>query len=148
MSQLNIFKRNQKGDTIVEVLASIAVVGVALAGGYALSSHSLRTGIDASRRSEALSLAQGQVEFLKNAVINNSTAQYTDNATIDFCINSTTGAKLTGAPCSNLNGTTYAVSIVYSGDPDKTFTIEPTWESFGSNEPGRMRLYYKLPDNF
>lgn len=55
----------QKGDTLVEVLISIAIVGGVLMGAYALASRSLQSGISAAEHSEAIQLAQGQVERLK-----------------------------------------------------------------------------------
>jgi len=55
----------RKGDTLVEVLISIAIVGSVLMGAYALASRSLQSGISAAEHSEAIQLAQGQVERLK-----------------------------------------------------------------------------------
>jgi len=140
---------SQRGDTLVEVLASIAVIGVALAGGYALASHALRTGIDATQRSTALSLAQGQIEFLKNANINKTTdpatiASYTPTDGQSFCINDTTAAKTSGVGCDFGQ---YTIAITYN-DATKIFTIEPSWDRSSSIGRDEMTLYYKLPNIF
>lgn len=137
---------NQSGDTIVEVLISIAVVGLALAGGYALSNHSLRTGIDSAQRNAAVLAADGQVEFLKNAVASNNTAQYTINPGTPFCINFNNGNREENAAnCRNLFG--YDMAITYSGTT-KVFTIIPDWSIIRNNQESRAMLYYKLPDSF
>jgi type II secretory pathway pseudopilin PulG len=59
-------KQNRRGDTIVEVLMSIAIVGAVIAGAYALAAHSLAEGISASEHSQAIKLAEAQVEALKS----------------------------------------------------------------------------------
>lgn len=62
---MSLRSKSAKGDTIVEVLISIAIVGAALTGGYSLASHSLQEGISASERTAALKMAESQVEALK-----------------------------------------------------------------------------------
>jgi type II secretory pathway pseudopilin PulG len=61
----NNFKSNA-GDTIVEVLLSIAIVGSVIAGAYALASRSLAEGVSASEHSQAIKLAEAQIEALKS----------------------------------------------------------------------------------
>jgi type II secretory pathway pseudopilin PulG len=55
-----------RGDTIVEVLMSIVIVGAVIAGAYALASRSLAEGVSASEHSQAIKLAEAQVEALKS----------------------------------------------------------------------------------
>jgi prepilin-type N-terminal cleavage/methylation domain-containing protein len=55
-----------RGDTLVEVLMSIAIVGAVIAGAYALASRSLAEGVSASEHSQAIKLAEAQVEALKS----------------------------------------------------------------------------------
>jgi type II secretory pathway pseudopilin PulG len=54
------------GDTIIEVLMSIAIVGAVIAGAYALASRSLAEGVSASEHSQAIKMAEAQVEALKS----------------------------------------------------------------------------------
>jgi prepilin-type N-terminal cleavage/methylation domain-containing protein len=142
-----VFRRakRQSGDTMIEVLAAIAIIGVALAGGYALSSHSLRTGVDASQRSTALSLAQGQVEFLKNALVTKTTGTYT-SASQPFCINDATGQVLTPTDCRN-HYSPYDIAITYDG-ATKVFRIKPSWSSLSTGDVNELSLYYKFPETF
>lgn len=59
---------NQVGDTIVEVLIVTAVLGLVLAGSYAIASRSLKGMRASQERGEALKLAEGQIESIKTAV--------------------------------------------------------------------------------
>ncbi len=54
-----------RGDTIVEVLLSIAIAGLAITGAYGVTTHSLQEGISAAERTEANKLAESQIESLK-----------------------------------------------------------------------------------
>jgi prepilin-type N-terminal cleavage/methylation domain-containing protein len=139
----------QAGDTIIEVLICIAVVGLALAGGYALSSHSLQTGLDSSQRNAALLAADGQVEFLKNAQANSSNGDTSllssyVNAPDNFCIDNTNGQVRTDTSCL---ATGITMSIIYD-DCTGVFTVRPQWASFRGNSLSQTTIYYKLPDNF
>lgn len=58
-------KKAMHGDTMVEVLLSIAIVGAVITGAYALASHSLQESISASEHTQATKLAEGQIEALK-----------------------------------------------------------------------------------
>lgn len=58
-------KSNQLGDTIVEVMIAVAVIGLTLASSYAIVVSSLKSARQAQERGEALKLAEGQVEQLK-----------------------------------------------------------------------------------
>jgi type II secretory pathway pseudopilin PulG len=58
--------RKRNGDTIIEVLLSIAIVGAVITGAYALASRSLAEGVSASEHSQAIKLAESQVEALKS----------------------------------------------------------------------------------
>ncbi len=58
-------KTNQLGDTIIEVMLAIAVIGMVLGASYATANRALRTGRSAQEQTEALKLAESQVEKLK-----------------------------------------------------------------------------------
>jgi prepilin-type N-terminal cleavage/methylation domain-containing protein len=69
---MNILNRSskQRGDTIVEVLIVLAVVGLALAVSYSIANRSLLGVRQAQEHSEALQIAQTQIERLRVAVPN------------------------------------------------------------------------------
>jgi prepilin-type N-terminal cleavage/methylation domain-containing protein len=58
------FASAQSGDTIIEVLLSIAILSVILTGAYVTADHSLLEERDAEEHSVALTIAQSQVEEL------------------------------------------------------------------------------------
>ena len=57
--------RFNAGDTLVEVMIALAIIGSVIAISYSTASRSLRVGRQAQERVEALKLAEGQVESLK-----------------------------------------------------------------------------------
>jgi Tfp pilus assembly protein PilV len=80
------FHKNQTGDTIVEVLIAVAVMGLSIGLAYGISNRSLKSARQTQERLEALKLVEGQVEQLK------ALSYSTDNKGIfsensAFCIN-------------------------------------------------------------
>jgi type II secretory pathway pseudopilin PulG len=66
MFEINKITKSVAGDTIIEVLMSMAIAGAVIAGAYALASRSLAEGVSASEHSQAIKLAEAQVETLKS----------------------------------------------------------------------------------
>src|SRR5262245_14367511 len=97
----------QRGDTIVEVLIAIAVAGVVLAGAYVTSNRSLAATRAAQERSNALKLAEAQMEKIKSLAISNPTALFAVSSA--FCVSQTAPYTLidaTGAAsiCKKMDG--------------------------------------------
>lgn len=82
-----IQKIGQAGDTIVEVLIVTAVLGLVLAGSYAIASRSLKGMQQAQERGEALKLAEGQLESVKTAVAANAPGVLESSQNL-FCLES------------------------------------------------------------
>ncbi len=57
--------KNQSGETIVEVLISLSILGLVLGAGYASASDSIQTAQDTQERIEASQLARGMIESIK-----------------------------------------------------------------------------------
>lgn len=70
-----IKKLGFRGDTIVEVLICMAIVGSALSASYGITNRSLARTRGAQERTESLKYAEQQVERLKEA-LKNPTYQY------------------------------------------------------------------------
>lgn len=62
--------KQQRGDTIVEVLLAMAVVGMVLGVAFGIANRSVAVGRSAQERSEALKYAETQVELIKEYVAN------------------------------------------------------------------------------
>lgn len=91
--------KNNKGDTIIEVLVCLAILGFVMTLAYTISSRSLQTIRRAQERVEALKIAEGQIELLKDLQKNNNYEfiRISDRTTgpnndDPFCINPSTGA--------------------------------------------------------
>ncbi|MDO8424315.1 MAG: prepilin-type N-terminal cleavage/methylation domain-containing protein [bacterium] len=63
---LNLFGNNKKGFSIVEILAAIVVISIALVGLSGLASFSLRASSLAEQTAQANSIAQETIESLRN----------------------------------------------------------------------------------
>lgn len=114
-------KTNQIGDTIVEVMIAIAVIGMVLGVSYATAARALRAGRAAQEQTEALKLAESQVEKLKYLA-----GQITGDSTIAGTIYDTA-----------LNTTTFCI--------DDNFTkVIATSGTFAARCNGRSGLYDQL----
>ncbi len=83
-------KRNQVGDTIIEVMLAVGIVGLAIAGGYGIATRSLKQARQAQERGEALKLAEGQIEGVKALLANSDTFLASAFTSSDpFCISET-----------------------------------------------------------
>jgi len=62
---MKILKKNQAGDTILEVLIAVAVLSLVLTSSFALANRSTQANRQAAERSEASKIAQQEIEKLK-----------------------------------------------------------------------------------
>jgi type II secretory pathway pseudopilin PulG len=60
--------KNQKGDTIIEVMIALAVLMVVVTGGYTIATRSLNGARIAQERSEATKIAEGQLEAVNQRI--------------------------------------------------------------------------------
>lgn len=148
-----ITKMTSRGDTIVEVLIAVALMGVILTGAYAISNRS-STGIrQGQERAEALKIAESQVEKLKVASASTSSDIFTRTDT--FCayieasgasIKTVAVADLTPPqPCKIVNGITYDVAVdrTHAGN-SHLFNVTVSWPSATGNGDDRVVMKYRL----
>lgn len=80
----NKLRSHQKGDTIVEVLICIAILGFVLSASYTLTTRNQAVSQKSQERSQAVSLAESQLERLRSFIKENGNAA---KATSDhFCL--------------------------------------------------------------
>ncbi|MBI4033492.1 hypothetical protein HY379_00655 [Candidatus Saccharibacteria bacterium] len=148
----------QTGDTIIEVMLAVTVMGVALAASYSLSNRSFHTAQNTQERTAALSLAQGQIEFLRDSYLSGTSGGLVTkyNEGQPFCFNDSNGTDVSadGSPyCNNYgpsdNKGLYAVAITYCGgsgcSPAGVFTVKTLWTGAGTASQNNVTLHYKLP---
>ncbi len=152
----------QRGDTIVEVLIAMAVIGIMLGAAFGIANRSLATGRAAQERTEALKIAETQLELLK--AYSKAGISFPDfSGTDDFCINtgvnpiSSTGVELdinTNDVCATTNGNGgdgfYNVAIVpvptvpATTPPSGTYRVSVVWERVGGGGVDEeLQLYYR-----
>ena len=138
----------QTGDTIIEVLLSITILGLVLGGAYALANRNLSSGISAEKRNQALAAAQSQAEFIINAQNTGGSAldKY-KNFSGDFCILSDGNPKAKDSnECKTYNDQPYSLTVHYSSN---LFTVTAMWTSANSrSDQDKLTLYYKLPGTY
>jgi type II secretory pathway pseudopilin PulG len=146
-----------RGDTIIEVLLAIIVVGSVLAGAYVSSSHSLNANRASQERAEALNFVQGQIEMIKNKVSN------LINRDGPWCLNSTGSGiarnDFTVAPpadyttddwsepypanCMVGDGNRYHLSVLHASGSDN-YTIRARWDRIGGGGKEQTTMFYKV----
>lgn len=141
MKQLFKIRRLERGDTIVEVLIAMTILALVLAASFASSSRSLHTGTDAANRSQALALAQQQIEVIKNDVGLGNLSTYTSQ-TGNFCVNGSQVYASSSSNCKLLLGQ-YNVSDSINGG---LFTINSTWAGSSGGGQNQLTIHFRIPD--
>jgi prepilin-type N-terminal cleavage/methylation domain-containing protein len=142
---LNRFKlglKNSRGDTIVEVMLVLAILGLAISISYATANRSLLDARQAQENAQATELAQQQIESLMS-LSNLGNPQNIFQAG-PYCISSTY-TIVTGNSC---NSGTIPYHIVVTGPPipatGGTFTVQIIWPDVESQGNDTVTLIYRL----
>lgn len=141
----------ERGDTIVEVLISIAVVSLILGGAYVTTNRSLQASRAAQERTNASKIVEGQIEAIKDLSNSNPTQVY-DNAS-QFCVNLATSTTVAtnNAACkvdSNASPTsdTFAYNITVNRQGTDTFTVAVKWDSIvNKGQQDNVTMTYRIP---
>lgn len=147
---------NQRGDTIVEVLISIAVVSLILGGAYVTTNKSLKAERGAQERTDATKLVESQIESLKSIAADDPDALF-KNAPTNFCVTPTqqvVAAVQTNNTCrfsaSGANGNTTEPAYFISASLTKTagvntVTIKNQWAAIESGSTtDAITMTYRL----
>ncbi len=148
-----MIRLGQAGDTILEVLLAMLVVGSVLTGAYVSSNHSLNTNRAAQERGEALKFVEGQLEQIK-AKVSQAAAQ-----TGSFCFKS--DGSIQSLPSGTPNGSLaaddftkytgcnpgtipggYNLSIIQNSN---LYTVQARWDRVGGDRDQIVMLYRLEP---
>lgn len=139
-------KLNSTGETIVEVLLSIVILGFTIVVVFSLARNSLSTGQAAGERTQALTIVQSQIERLKllsTSPNSKSPSGIFGQGTKEFCINTNNAVVSDFKDCDTAGfpDQEIKISIVYDADgpdeggvtiyDDNTFTISAEWNRVG-----------------
>jgi type II secretory pathway pseudopilin PulG len=149
---LRMRKINQQGDTIVEVLIAIMVVSLVLVTAYAATTRNVSIMQDTEEHSEALQLAQTQLEFLRNSGLPAGDSCFSSTGSPE----SSQGGVLGNDPCFvNSDGDTLAtdaqtpfqltVTKLTTPAPDglATYNVRVIWYSLTHSSENNVTLYYQ-----
>ena len=157
MMRANPKKISKRGDTIVEVLLTIAIIASVLAGAFTVTQKSAIAVRDSQERSEMLQILQGQVERVRYLALKTSSTTDPLYNSGYFCINTTNSRVNFSGPltdnysnyhanCKSL-GTAglYNVAVSYNPSPtSEVFTFIGTWDSLNGSK-GNVQLSYRIP---
>jgi Tfp pilus assembly protein PilV len=153
-----VYKLDQLGDTIVEVMVSMAILAVVLGTAYATTTRSFHSGLNAQARDKALLIAQQQIELIKNADSGPSPtiSTYKNYLGPAFCINPSDGSIIplsTSRPSCTAplnatagSGATFDMADSYNSSK-KLFTIKVQWQA-ENNRQNQVVLNYKASDSY
>ena len=157
MNYLSLIRnsRRQNGDTIIEILISMAILAIVLGTAFVSSSHSLQNGVDSGNRNRAIGYAQEQVEFMKSVAYRDPTAAGTYRTDKTFCVSTIDGktAVVDGTTAfDNLcktyrpaqNNGQFSLKINYDST-SQVSTVTVNWTGGGGNDQNEVKIYYKLP---
>lgn len=138
-----LHKLNQRGDTLVEVLISIAIISLILGGAYVTTNRSLQATRDAQERGDALKLVESQLEQLKDI----DSDQLFATSFVSYCIASGATVDSDDARCKvSASGSpttvepAYHLHITRSGN---TFTINNSWMSVRGGQ-NNIEMKYRV----
>ena len=143
--------RHQAGDTIVEVMVVLAVLGLAIGISYATANRSLLDARQAQENSQATELLQSQIENLRVLATNVQPSPNYIFIPTQFCISSSNNVAsplALGRPCHYDN--LYDITINYtknavnpSGLVGGTFKLVATWTDVHDQGNDTVTLTYR-----
>ncbi len=155
MSMRKLFS-GERGDTIVEVMIVLAVLGLSISIAYSTANKSLLEAREAQESSYAAELVASQVEQLRVLAGNSSSSPNNIYITNAFCINSsgnvTTGFTSNTQPITNFSAypagcefnNLYYISVVWSNSPEDTFTVQAVWNDILGQGVDTSTLVYRV----
>lgn len=115
--------RKQAGDTIVEVLLALAVLGAVLGGAYVITSRNSIINQASQERAQAIKIAESQLEQLRNLFETNYEAFISPPSS--FCVSG--GSLLSGTSC-----TIDSSGAVTTSEPSYTIGVMQTPKNVGT----------------
>jgi type II secretory pathway pseudopilin PulG len=137
------------GDTIVEVMVVLAILGLAISISYATANRSLLNARQAQENSEATELIQSQIEALRTLTQAGDTPDIFNPILQHYCLIPTgspptvTYTNAAGSTCS-MTSVGYQIDITYSSAPTDTFTVTATWPDVLGEGNDTVTTIYRL----
>jgi type II secretory pathway pseudopilin PulG len=148
-------KLNRAGDTIVEVMVVLAILGLAISISYATANRSLLNARQAQENSEATELIQSQLEALRTLTSVTDVPNIFNAALQNYCLVPTGVApnikytNASGASCT-MTSVGYQINILYCNPitippcPTDTFTVTASWPDVLGEGNDTVTTIYRL----
>lgn len=135
---------NRRGDTIVEVMVVLTVLGLAIGIAYATANSSLLATKGAQENSQATAVLQSQIEALRYMVPDSNPSDPITNVLQagPYCI-SDTYTVLSAASSACTKEGRYQVAITYD-NTSEVFTLKSTWPDIQGDGDDTVTLVYRL----
>ncbi|HEX5743864.1 MAG TPA: prepilin-type N-terminal cleavage/methylation domain-containing protein [Candidatus Saccharimonadales bacterium] len=133
---------DNRGDTIIEVMIVLAVLGMALGISYATANRSLSDARQAQENSQATALLQAQAESLRSMAGNPSSSPDNIYRAGSFCVGD--DGHVTTSNCSLGEASRYKVDITWGGAATDTFVIKASWEDVSGDITDTNTLIYRV----
>jgi type II secretory pathway pseudopilin PulG len=153
---------NSVGDTIVEVMIVLAVLGLSLSIAYATANRSLLNARQAQENSQATQMLQSQIEALRSLAPNGPSVVPAQNVfgSTPYCVKNVAGvysvAQWSGpnTPDPACKQNLYTIKVLYcqgSGDAacsgmstDDNFIAQASWDDVLGDGRDTVTLVYRL----
>ena len=138
----------ERGDTVVEVLICIAVIGLLLGGAFVLTNRSLQGTRAAQERLNGIKIVEGQLEQIKN--FSSTDAATLFSAPASFCINSSQQIKpaadvsCTVGPDGNPSPAKEPKFTITVSRSVNTFTVKTVWNRVTGNGQDNVEMKYNV----
>jgi type II secretory pathway pseudopilin PulG len=144
MSLRNLKRLNSKGDTIVEVMIVLTILGLAIGISYATANSSLKDISQAEEHAQATELAQSQIEGLRTLLAPGSPNIF---ITGPFCL-VPSGSTYAIAPTSPTlwPGGTYPSGCQMSGNTPYTIKVSDLSVANPALPPDTFEIIIQWPD--
>jgi len=147
----NSLNRNQKGDTIIEVMIVLTILGLALSISFATANTSLQNTRQAQENSEATKYAQSQIEALRAVACVNGVDDCTPPLQLGtdapFCLipsGITYDARDdVGDECKQGVDNRYKITLERTNAATNTFTATVVWDDIKGVEQNSVTLSYR-----
>lgn len=162
-----MIKLNQIGDTIIEVMLAMAVIGMTIGGAYGIANRSLRAAQVAQERGEALKVAESQLEIIK-ALSSSGDGGDVFNTSSRFCMTYDEDSEnwdtetIDDMEDDGLHNTEECTDGIYNksitrqsldggednGDEGEArrhqFTVQVSWYQIGSDNVDEIKIDYRI----
>lgn len=143
---MSSLRTNNRGDTIIEVMLVVAILGLTFAGAYSIAYASTSKNRNAQEHAEALQYMTSQIEILRNSpeeVIEKTTT----GINAEFCF-SNTGVLVKPfdpAICNVGTDSRYNVRVRYLRPPSDPgiYRLQVTWQGNGDLGMQSEKIVYK-----